>query len=103
MPSAPRSRGRGRGVVEIGVWHRFFRLGVELLHEAVYRRLVVAEADEPGAVPDAPAAHVVERHLDDELRAKAAPLTILLGRAPAVGLVGARLAGLVRRHDPDQL
>src|SRR4029079_7285590 len=77
-----------------------FQLRVELLHQAVLRRLVVAKADEPGAVADAAAAHVVERHLDDELRAKATPLAILLAGVPAVGLVHPGFARLVRLGRP---
>ena len=51
---------------------------------------------------DAPAAHVVEAHLDDELGAQRDPLQLAVGR-PAARVGRAALAGLVGRELCDQL
>ena len=51
---------------------------------------------------DAVAALVVEADLGDQVGAQPAPLPVAVG-APAVGLRGAVLAGLVRLHHPDEL
>ena len=64
---------------------------------ALARRLVVAPADDLGAVADAPVARVVVADLDDQLRAQLHPFELAV-RAPAARLAAAALAGLVRRQ-----
>src|ERR1700742_4913505 len=54
-------------------------LGSHLRQRAVARRLVLAPAQDLGAVADAPVGCMVERDLDDELRAQRDPLELLFG------------------------
>src|SRR5262245_35083490 len=76
--------------------------GVELLEAAVGRILVLAPAQHLGPVADPAGAHMVETHLDHELRAQADPLEIAVGR-PAARLGRAALAGFVRPQPADQV
>src|SRR5262249_29153725 len=67
--------------------------GAELVQRALAGLLVVAEAQDLRPVADPPTAHVVEGHLDDQLRAQLDPLELAPG-APAARLAGAPPAGL---------
>src|SRR5258706_16005557 len=67
----------------------------QLVQLALVRVLVVAPADELGAVADAVPGDVVEVHLDDQLRSQALPHQLLIG-LPAAPLAPAALAGPVR-------
>src|SRR5581483_587571 len=69
-------------------------LAAHLLKQTVTGRLVLAPAQDPGAVADAPAAHVIECHLDDQLGPQLDPLELLLA-LPAAGVAVSALAGLV--------
>src|SRR5439155_11723437 len=75
--------------------------GVQLLDRALARRLVVAPALDLGAVADAPAADVVEGHLDHELGAELDPLE-LAPVGPARRLAGSALARLVGLQPLDE-
>src|SRR4051794_9265479 len=77
-------------------------LAPELVRAAVGRRLVVAPAQDLGAVADAVVGGVVERHLDHELRAQLDPLELALV-VPATRVAVAALPGLVRRELGRQL
>src|ERR1700709_770072 len=78
------------------------RLPVELVDRALRRRFVVAPAQQPGAVADAPGTDLVKAPLDHEFGAQRDPLQ-LLGRAPAARVGAAALAGLVRREGGHEL
>src|SRR4051812_3790575 len=67
---------------------------LQLRCQAVFRRLVVAPADDLGAVADAVVGGVVEGDLDDELGAGLDPFELALV-VPAGGVAHAALAGLV--------
>src|SRR5690242_11175845 len=71
------------------------RSGLQLLHPALPRVLVLPPAAELRAVPDAVVGDVVERDLDHQLGAQLDPLELALG-GPAAGVAAAALAGLVR-------
>src|SRR4051794_19143970 len=70
---------------------------LDLLEGALARRLVRAPPQEPGAVAEPAAAHMVIANLDDQFRAQRLPLAGTLGAPPA----GAtrRVAGKTRRFD----
>src|SRR4051812_24283838 len=68
--------------------------GAQLGEETLRRLLVVAPADDLGAVPDAVVGGVVEGDLDDELGAQVDPFE-LAGVVPARRVAHAALAGLV--------
>ena len=64
--------------------------------------LVVAPAQDLGAVADAAGADVVEADLEHQLGPQRDPLEVTVGR-PAAGVGGAALAGLIGRQRVDQL
>src|SRR5581483_3801546 len=76
--------------------------GLHLGEGAVGRRLVVAPADDLGAVADAPAARVVEGDLDDKLGPERHPLHLLLA-LPAGWVAVAAVTGLVRLQPLEQV
>src|SRR5262249_34514653 len=68
---------------------------------AVQRSLILAPAEDLGPVADAPAARVIERHLDDQLRTQGDPLELSLA-LPAARVAVAAVSGFVRGQLADQ-
>src|ERR1700722_15014461 len=84
---------------------RIFRvippLGLHLRQRAVARGLVLAPAEDLGAMPDAAVGRVVKRDLEEDRAPQRDPLNLLLG-LPAARVAVAADAGLIRRQPIDQ-
>ena len=90
-PSRPGARRRNRRADPAEVP----RSGVELIERAARRVAVGAEAQQAGAVADAPAARVVVAHLGHQLGPQLHPLQVAVG-VPSAGVAASAPAGLVR-------